>query len=142
MSSNIPNAKSNEMKTNSPRVIPTKNRWRSWRVNIFLYMMVGLILFFGSCEGARIAGWWSTSGKISVTGETITATGADPAEIRGFMTIQEVLKAYNVTWEEFYKKFNLPLDTELTSPLKTLEKKSADFSVTKLRDWLAERRGK
>jgi hypothetical protein len=102
-------------------------------------MLIGLILFFGSCEGAQVAGWWNTSGKVSITGETIKATGANPAEIRGLMTIQEVLTAYNVTREEFYKKFNLPPDTELTSPLNTLEKKSADFSVTKLRDWLIER---
>jgi hypothetical protein len=83
------------------RVIPTNNRWRSWRLNIFAYMMIGLFLFLGSCGGAQLAGWWSTSGKVSLTGETIKATGADPAEIRGFMTIREVLTAYNVTWQEF-----------------------------------------
>ena len=125
--------------SNDIKVTPTQNRWRSWKVNIFVYMLIGLFLFIGSCQVAHLAGLWYTSGKVSVTGETIKATGANPAEIRGFMTIQEVLTAYNVTWEEFYKKFNLPKDTELTSPLNTLEKKSADFSVTKLRDWLIER---
>ena len=121
------------------KVVPTHNKWLSWKVNIFVYMLIGLILFFGSCEGARLASWWNTSGKISVTGDTITATGADPTEIRGFMTIQEVLTAYKLTWEEFSKKFNLPADTALSSPLNTLEKVSPDFSVTKLRDWLIER---
>ena len=139
MNNDIQKSKLNDIKAKPSGVIPTNNKWRSWRVNIFVYMLIGLILFFGSCEGAQVAGWWNTSGKVSVTGETIKATGANPAEIRGFMTIQEVLTAYNVTWEEFYKKFNLPKDTELTSPLNTLEKKSADFSVTKLRDWLIER---
>jgi hypothetical protein len=119
--------------------ISTGSRWRSWRVNIFVFMMIGIILFFGSCSAAQAVGVWNTSGKISVTGQTITATGADPAEIKGFMTIQEVLTAYHVTWEEFYQKFNLPPDTILSSPLNTLEKISPDFSVTKLRIWLTEK---
>ena len=125
--------------SNDIKVTPTQNRWRSWKVNIFVYMVIGLFLFIGSCQAAHLAGWWNTSGKVSVTGETITATGANPAEIRGFMTIQEVLTAYKVTWEEFSQKFNLPVDTALSSPLNTLEKVSADFSVTKLRDWLIEK---
>ena len=125
--------------SNDIKVTPTQNRWRSWKVNIFVYMLIGLFLFIGSCQVAHLAGWWNTSGKVSVTGETITATGANPAEIRGFMTIQEVLTAYKVTWEEFSQKFNLPADTALSSPLNTLEKVSADFSVTKLRDWLIEK---
>jgi hypothetical protein len=139
MGSNSHETKLNDPKISSPRVVPTHNRWRSWRVNIFIYMMIGLILFFGSCEGARLAGWWTTSGKVSVTGEAIKATGADPAEIRGFMTVQEVLTAYDVSWAEFSKQFNIPSDTDLSSPLNTLEKKTPDFSVTKLRAWLTER---
>lgn len=139
MSNEIKTKRLDDKKNNSAGVVPTKNKWRSWRVNIFVYMLIGLILFFGSCQGAHLAGWWNTSGKISVTGEAIKATGANPAEIRGFMTIQEVLTAYKVTWEEFSKKFNLPADTALSSPLNTLEKVSPDFSVTKLRDWLTER---
>jgi hypothetical protein len=139
MSSNIHENKINDTRVNPSRVVPINNKWRTWRINIFVYMMIGLILFFGSCAGARAAGWWSTSGRVSVTGEAIKATGADPAEIRGFMTIQEVLTAYNISWEEFSKQFSIPADTDLSSPLNTLEKKAPDFSVTKLRAWLTER---
>jgi hypothetical protein len=138
MNNDIDGNKLNEIKA-KPVVIPTHNKWRSWRVNIFLYMLIGLILFFGSCEGAQLAGWWNTSGRVSITGEPIIATGADPAEIRGFMTIQEVLTAYNVTWEEFSKQFNIPPETDLSSPLNTIEKVAPEFTVTKLRDWLTER---
>jgi hypothetical protein len=55
------------------------------------------------------------------------------------MTIQEVLTAYNISWDEFSKKFNLPQDTRLDSALNTLEKVAPDFALTKLRDWLTER---
>ena len=83
MSSNIEATnKTENIKINSPRSKSTTSRWRSWRVNVFVYMMIGIVLFFGSCGGAQAAGIWNTSGKLSVTGQQITATGADPAEIR------------------------------------------------------------
>jgi hypothetical protein len=139
MSNNFNSTKTRNFKIKSSRSVSTGSRWRSWRIHIYVYMIIGLILFLGSCGTAQVAGIWNTSGKISVTGQAITATGTDPAEIRGFMTIQEILTAYHVTWEEFNKKFNLPPETPLTSPLNTLEKMSSDFSVTKLKTWLTER---
>jgi hypothetical protein len=139
MKLNPGSTKTDNIKINSTRSGYTGSRWRSWRIHMYVYMIIGLILFLGSCGTAQVAGIWNTSGKVSVTGQTITATGADPAEIRGFMTIQEILAAYSVTWEEFYKKFNLPPETALSSPLNTLEKISPDFSVTKLKAWLTER---
>jgi hypothetical protein len=139
MNLNPGSTKTNNIKINSIRSGSTGSRWRSWRIHMYVYMIIGLILFLGSCGTAQLAGIWNTSGKVSVTGQTITATGADPAEIRGSMTIQEILTAYHVTWEDFYKQFNLPPDTSLSSPLNTLEKISPDFSVTKLKAWLTER---
>lgn len=121
------------------RVIPTHNTWRSLRVNIYIYMFIGILLFLGTCQTAQSMGWWSTSGKVTSTGEKITATGTDPSEIKGWMTIKEVIEAYKIPWEEFSQQFNIPPDTPLDSPLNTLEKINPDFSVTKLRDWLTER---
>ncbi len=121
------------------RVIPTHNSWRSLRVNIYLYAVIGLLLFLGSCQASQSMGWWSTSGKVTSTGEQVTATGADPSEIKGWMTIKEVLDAYKVPWEEFSKQFNVPADTSLDSPINTLEKSAPGFSVTNLRTWLTER---
>lgn len=121
------------------KVMPTRNRWKSLNVNIFIYMLVGMMLFFGTCAGAQSAGWWSTSGKVKITGEKVTATGVDPAEIRGFMTIREVLSAYNVTWDEFRQQFNLSTETSLDSPLNTLEQAAPGFSVTNVRTWLTQR---
>lgn len=121
------------------KVVPTQNRWKSVNINIFVYMVIGLLLFLGTCGVAQSMGWWSTSGKVKVTGENVTVTGANPAEIRGFMTIREVIVGYNVTWEEFREQFNLPPETSLDSPLNTLEKLSPDFSVTNVRNWLTQR---
>jgi len=121
------------------RVISTRNRWRSLNVNIYLYMLIGLLLFLGSCQAAQAMGWWSTSGKTTSTGEKITATGTDPSEIKGWMTVKEVIEAYDVSWEEFSTQFDIPADTPLTTPLKDLENITPGFSVDSVRTWLTER---
>lgn len=133
------NDESTDIAAKRSRVIPTHNKWKSLHVNIFAYMLIGMLLFFGTCAGAQSAGLWSTSGRVTITGENVTATGKDPAEIRGFMTVKEVLNAYNVTWDEFSRQFNIPADTPLDSPLNTLEKVAPGFSVTSLRTWLTQR---
>jgi hypothetical protein len=126
-------------KTGIDRVVPTHNRWRSLNVNIYLFTLIGLLLFLGTCQASQSMGWWSTSGKITSTGEKVTATGTDPAEIKGWMTIKEVLAAYKIPWEEFSKQFNIPPGTSLDSPLSSLEALAPGFSVTNLRTWITER---
>jgi hypothetical protein len=121
------------------KVVPTRNRWKSWRVNTVLYALVGLLLFLGTCEGARQAGYFSTSGRTNLGIQTVNTVSADPAAIKGSVTIQQVLTTYNISWDELSRQFDIPMDTSLNSPLNTLEKVSPTFSVSQLRTWIAEK---
>jgi len=76
---------------------------------------------------------------VTTSGEQLQITGSDPAEIKGWMTIQDVITAHQVSEEEFYARFKLPADLPLETPLKEIERVVPDFSVTIVRDWLAER---
>jgi len=86
-----------------------------------------------------MAGVWSTSGKVTATGEKIQATGADPAEIKGWMTLSEVITAYKVPQADLYAQFKLPADLAVATPLNQIEKLVAGFSVGAVRDWLKTR---
>ena len=114
-------------------------RWRTVRVNLAVYAALVLILFLGAIESARLAGVWSTSGKLTASGEQVQITGADPAEIKGWMTIADVITAYHVPKEQFYAQFQLPADLPQASPLKDIEPIVPNFSVMAVRDWLAAR---
>lgn len=110
------------------------------RVNPFIYGLVVLVLFFGVIGAAKTTGYWSVSGKISATtGEMITATGTNPDEIKGWMTLADVSKAYNVPLAEILAQFELPADTPETKQLKELE--SDTFETSTLREWLKPRLG-
>lgn len=109
------------------------------RVNKFVYVAIILIAFFIPYGLAKAGGYWSTSGKFDGTGTPIVATGRDTAEIKGWMTFDDISQGYKVSIDEIVTAFDLP--KEEVSPDKTLNKmESTSFSVTKLRQWLDERR--
>lgn len=114
-------------------------RLRSTHVHPLLYAALVLAVFLGTLQAAQWGGLWVTSGKIDSSGQAIQITGTDPAEVKGWMTINDVLSAYHVPQAEFYARFQIPPDVAPTQALKDLEAVAPDFSVTELRSWLAER---
>ncbi|MEJ5199236.1 MAG: hypothetical protein WHX53_09960 [Anaerolineae bacterium] len=109
------------------------------KVNPFVYGALILVLFFGVIGGAKAAGVWSVSGKLTSSGEKVLPTGTNPDEIKGWMTLNDVAKAYNVSVAEILAHFNLPADTPGSAQIKSLE--SDTFSTSNLRTWLKERLG-
>ena len=109
------------------------------RLNRHLHAVATVFVFLGIIWAAQVGGIWTTSGKVTAAGERITATGADVAEVRGWMTVDEVASAYKVPVAELYAQFGVPADTTPTTQLKDLEPIAPGFSVTALRDWLRGR---
>ena len=109
------------------------------KVNPFIYGVLFLVLFFGVIGGAKAAGVWSVSGKLTSSGEKVAPTGTNGDEIKGWMTLNDVTTAYKVPVAEILAAFNLPADTPGTAQIKSLE--SDTFSITNLRTWLKARLG-
>ena len=122
------------------RGLPTpRRRWRTIAVHPHVYIALVLLLFFGVIQGFQRAGVWTTSSKVTATGEKVVATGKDPAEIKGWMTLGEVLTAYNVARPEFDAQFKTPADLPETTALKDIEKAVPGFSTEAVRAWLKTR---
>jgi hypothetical protein len=109
------------------------------KVKPVIYGLLVVVLFFGVIAGAKAAGIWSVSGKLTASGEKVAPTGTNVDEIKGWMTLNDVSTAYAVPVAEILAAFDLPADTSGSAQLKTLE--SDAFSVTNLRDWLRTRQG-
>jgi len=109
------------------------------KVNPFVYGLLIIVLFFGVIGGAKAAGIWSVSGKLTASGEKVAPTGTNVDEIKGWMTLDDVSAAYKVPVAEIVAAFNLPADTPGTTQIKNLE--SDSFSTVNLRTWLKERLG-
>jgi hypothetical protein len=104
------------------------------KVSSLVYGIVVLAIFFGVIGGAKAAGMWAVSGKMTGTGEKVQPTGANVDEIKGWMTLSDISTAYTVPVAEILAAFELPTDTPGTAQLKSLE--SPTFSVLNLRNWL------
>lgn len=112
---------------------------RSLHIGGFVYAALVLLLFFGTIQIAQQAGLWSVSGKLRPDGAPVQLTGADPAEVKGWMTVQSVIEAYQVDQAALYARFAIPAEVPPSTALKDLEALAPGFSVADLRAWLAER---
>ncbi|MDZ4720007.1 MAG: hypothetical protein SH847_16270 [Roseiflexaceae bacterium] len=120
--------------------IPTApQRWRSIQIRPLVYLATVLVVFLGVIGAAQATGWWSTTGRTTADGVRIQITGTNPTEIKGWMTISDVLTAYQVPKADLYTRFSIPNDVPETAQLKSLEGAAPDFSVTELQAWLVER---
>ena len=61
------------------------------KVNPFVYGLLVIVLFFGVLGGAKAAGVWSVSGKLSASGEKVAPTGTNVDEIKGWMTLDDIV---------------------------------------------------
>jgi hypothetical protein len=107
------------------------------KINPLVYGVIVLTVFLGIIFSAQGLGFWSTSGKVDSSGQTIQPSAADVNTIKGWMTLEQVSTTFNVPVSEILSAFDLPADTPASTALKDLE--SDRFDVAALRTWLSER---
>ena len=122
-----------------PEPVPTTRHWQSVTINPYLYAALGLLMILGTVQVAKAMGQWATTGRVTGSGERVVITGADPYELRGWMTVQEVSAAYGVPVSEFYSQFGIPPETPASRQLKELETVAPGFAIENVRTWLARR---
>ena len=71
-------------------------------------------VFWGIVAITMVTGIW----EAKLSAEEVTA--ADPADIKGWMTIEDVSQYFKIPPAELYTLFSLPKDTDLHKPLKDI----------------------
>ena len=147
----------------SARPVPTSARLRSAQVSIWVYALVIVAVFAGSILIGRDLGWFATTGRGttalgaavtgspaapgagagqgSESGERVAPTaGAVPEDVKGWMTLQQVLDAFPVTRAALYQRFGIPATTPTDTTLSTLKEAGdlSGFDIPTLRTWLSE----
>jgi hypothetical protein len=106
------------------------------RVNPFFMPVIVLVLLLGTIVVAQAAGIWSTSGRTSVDLGQMT-----PADIKGWMTIQQVMDGFSISQSDLYALAGIPADVPPSTVLKDLEPLIPGFEISTLRDALTARLG-
>ncbi len=103
------------------------------RINPFWMPIILIAALFGTIFTAQAMGQWSISGR-----ESVDLTTLAPADIKGWMTLQQVIDGLGISQKDLYEIGGLPADTAPTQALKDLE---TVVSVTTLRDRLTAKLG-
>ena len=106
------------------------------RLNPFFMPALSITLLFGTVFGAQAAGVWSTSGR-----DTSSLDALTPADVKGWMTLQQISDGIPIPLDELYALVEIPGDIPAETALKDLEGVVPDFEVTVLRERLTTWQG-
>ncbi|NMM35479.1 MAG: hypothetical protein HHJ13_16080 [Phycicoccus sp.] len=133
--------------------MPTQTRLRTRRIPVGMYVAALLLLPTLVVVGFMSAGLWATTGEsvtlvTSVTGQAGKGSGegggnalapAAPADVKGSMTVQQVVDAFpTITAAEVLAQFSAPLDTPTSTQLKSLVESGNGMDIPAVRVWLAQ----
>ena len=101
-------------------------------VNRYLMPVIVIAALLGIVVIAHVFGLWSTSGRTSVDLERLSA-----ADIKGWMTLQQVADGLGIPVNEVYTAGGIPADVPPDTALKNLEGLVEGFETSLLREALA-----
>jgi hypothetical protein len=119
---------------------------------VVAYVVLLILLPVLGVTGSMAAGWWSTTGRAAAAapgasradepaGSPSAVTPADPANVKGSMTVQQVADAFPpVTAAEIVAAFGAPADTPSSAQLKSLVESGSGMEIPAFRTWLDRRR--
>jgi len=130
--------------------VPTQTNLHTRRVPVVMYVLALLMIPSLVVFGFMTAGLWATTGT-SVTTQVGTpaedggtdggapAAPADPADVKGSMTVQQVVDAFpTITAVQILTQFSAPLDTPTSTQLKDLVESSEGMDIPAVRVWLVK----
>ncbi len=119
---------------------PTATRLAHRRVPVRLYLGGAAAVIVGLLAASMQLGWFSTSGRVDADGQAVTLTASSTgADLKGWMTIQQVLDAYGITKADFYRTFAIPSDVATDATLGPLGESVPGFELTLVRTWIDAR---
>ena len=137
------------------RPVPTQTRLHTRRIPVAMYVAALLLLPTLMVAGFMSAGLWANA-ETSATTQAGTQAGtpsgesgagaetpAAPADVKGSMTVQQVVDAFPpITAAQILGKLGAPLNTPTSTQLKTLVEKGNSIDIPTLRTWLQEQGAK
>jgi hypothetical protein len=98
-------------------------------LNKFLMPILVLAALLGSYLVAQATGFWAVSGKAMLDLENLTSS----ADIRGWMTLEQVIQGFGIPQAELYAALAIPAGLPASTALKDLEGILPGFEVTLVR---------
>ena len=102
-------------------------------VNRYLVPILAIVLLLGTVGVAELTGNWIVSGKELINVEQMTSS----ADIRGWMTLDQVATGLNIEIPVLYELAGIPAEIPPETALKDMEGLLPDFETSGVRDVVA-----
>ncbi|MGV8964723.1 MAG: hypothetical protein ACOH2F_00465 [Cellulomonas sp.] len=139
------------------RAIPTHTVLHTRGVPVVPYVLTLLLLPALVVAGAMTTGWWATTGTAAIaqaavgqggdergdgqggdgSGGGVPAAPVAPDDVKGSMTVQQVIDAFPITAAQVFVLFGAAPDLPTSTQLKTLVESGSGMDIPALRTWLA-----
>lgn len=100
------------------------------KVNQYVLPGLVIVILLGTVGVAKATGQWIVSGKQLIDVTHLTS-GAD---IKGWMTLQQVADGFGIEQEAFYRMLGIPGEVPPETALKEMETILPDFETSRVRD--------
>lgn len=100
------------------------------RVNKWFVPVLAVALLLGTVGVAQATGWWIVSGKSMVDVQNMTSS----ADIKGWMTFEQVAAGFGIETATLYARLGLPADLPPETALKEMEAIVPGFEVSTVRE--------
>jgi len=104
------------------------------RINPLIAPGIFITILVGTLVVAQLSGGWIVSGRTTVDAENMAI-----ADIKGWMTLQQVIDGFRISKEELYPLIGVPDNIPTTTALKDIEPLVTGFEITAVRDALTAR---
>ena len=86
------------------------------RIHPFFMPILLIVGLLGTTFTAQALGFWTTSGR-----DAVDITKLTPADLKGWMTLQQVIDGLPISQAELYQVGGIPSDTPPSKALKDME---------------------
>lgn len=124
----------NKCTLNCPKKGALEIKFKKRTVKPIYILIIVLSLFFGTILSFKALGAFNVLPKVVAEGTIVKLS-----EVKGYMTINEAIKATGLGEEEFLEIFEIPKDVAKDTMLKNLSKVIKDYSLDKIKEGLRER---
>ena len=136
------------------RPVPTHTALHTRRIPVAMYVAALLLVPTLMVAGFMSAGIWASAENSATTqaaqegapsggSSSGAAALAAPADVKGSMTVQQVVDAFSsITAAQILAKLGAPMDTPTSTQLKTLAENGNSMDIPTLRTWLQEQGAK
>ena len=92
------------------------------RISKYFYGFIIIAILLGGISIAKMADAWYISIKVNPDGSAVELSGTDVEEIKGWMSLDEIITSFNLDKDQLYQYLKFPEDLPTSTLVKDIKR--------------------